>query len=275
MVTPMAVDRIVAEVLEDVAAREALVPFKEIKARSRDTAPPRDAAAALLRTGCGVIAEIRRVVPGKGPVPAVTDGESIAALARDFEEAGVHLLACHTGRRRFQGSPADLRAAREAVAVPMFCRDIIVDPYQIHEARYYGADMIPLQVELLGQARLESLLDRIESLGMTALAEVRTPAEADRAMAAGVSVVGVNAWPIGGGSLNVAAFGEIAPGLPESTVRVALGGVLSPRDLLSYAASGADAVVVGEGILLSEEPPARTRGLVAAGQHPACPSRKR
>ncbi len=273
MVTPMALDGLVATVLADVARREAVVPFKEIKARSRDTAPARDAYGGLLRHGCGVIAEIKRELPGKGPVTGIESLEDIANLARDFEDSGAHLIACQTEPLRFHGSLEDMRVAREAVELPMFCRDIILDPYQIHEARCYGADMVPLQVELLGQARLESLLDRIESLGMTALAEVRTPEEADRALVAGARVIGVNAWALTSRVLDRSAFSEIVPGLPPEILRIALGGVHSARELLNYAATGADAVVVGESILTSEDPAARTRSLVSAGQHPACPSR--
>src|SRR5699024_6549792 len=107
---------------------------------------------------------------------------------------GVHLMACHTEKRRFHGSLEDMAAAREATTVTMVCRDVIVDPYQIHEARCYGADAVTLQVAVLEQARLESLLDRTESLGMVALLEVRNPEEVDRAIQAGDREVGSNAW---------------------------------------------------------------------------------
>lgn len=273
MVTPMALDGIVDTVLKDVSRREAVVSFKEIKARSRDTEPARDAAGALLRTGCGVIAEIKRAVPGKGPITGVGSLEAIAGLARQFEEAGAHLVACQTEPHRFRGSLEDMQVARSAVELPMLCRDVIIDPYQIHEARCYGADMVPLQLELLDQARFESLTDRIESLGMTALAEVRTPEEADRAIAAGVRVIGVNAWSIASDVLNREKFAEIVPGLPPHILRIALGGVRTSRDLLKYASAGADGVLVGETVMSAEEPGQAARGFVAAGQHPACPSR--
>lgn len=156
----------------------------------------------------------------------------------------------------------------------MICRDIIVDPYQIHEARCYGADAVPLQVEILEQARLEALLDRIESLGMTAILEVRTCDEVDRAIKAGGSVVAINAWSVASDAINREAFSEIVPGLPESIVRIAIGGVNSPRNVLRYASQGADAVLVGEAIMAAQDPAAAARSLVAAGQHPACPSRK-
>lgn len=274
MPTPIAVDHLVAGVLADVAAREALVPFKEIKARSRDMDAPRDAAQALLRSGCSIITEIKRAVPYGGEIVHLEGPQSVASLARDLEDVGVHLMACQTDRRRFHGSLEDMRVARAAVEIPMLCRDIIVDPYQIHEARCYGADAIPLQVELLSQARLESLLDRVESLGMTAILEVRTCAEVDRVIKAGGTVVAINAWSLASDALNREAFSTISPGLPESMTRIAVGGVNSPRNVLSYASQGADAILVGESIMAAQDPMTLARSLVAAGQHPACPSRR-
>lgn len=262
-------EQIVQGVIEDVAAREAQLPFKEIKAMSRAAEPPRDAVAALERSGCGVIAEIKRATPFKGQIAQI---DSPALLAQDFEAGGARVIGCQTERRRFQGSLEDLRAVKAAVDVPVMSKDFIVDPYQIHEARYYGADMVPLVATALDQARLESLLDRIESLGMTALVEVHTPEEASRAIKAGAKVVGVNARDYRSMTVNREAFGEIAPGLPRETIRVAMSGVRKPTDLMRYASAGADAVVIGESLVTSAQPLNVVRTLVAVGMHPATPT---
>lgn len=272
MSQPLAVESIVAGILEDVAARESHTSFQDIKERSWKSSPPRDAVAALLRGGCSVVVELKRALPYKGPIGDFPT-DDISELARSFEQTGAHMIACQTEKLRFNGSLEDMWAVRQAVEVPVMIRDIIVDPYQIHEARFYGADIVPLQVELLGQARLVSLIDRIESLGMTAIAEVRSPEEADRALEAGVKIIGVNAWSINSTEIDKENFGSIVPGLPQDIVRIALGGVRTPRELLSYASIGADAVIVGEAIMASDDPVGVTRSLVAMGQHPACPSR--
>lgn len=274
MEATFAVDHIVNGVLEDVAVREAQVSFKEVKARSRAMDTPRDVCAALVRTGCSVITEIKRATPIQGPVTELVGPDAVAAMARNLEASGVHLMAVQTEARRFRGSLDDMQAAREATTVPMICRDIIVDPYQIHEARCYGADMVPLQVELLDNARMAALLDRIESLGMTALAEVRTPEEADRALKVGAKVIGVNAWSLASDTINRDAFHDIVPGLPTEVLRIAVGGVANPRNVLAFASAGADAVLIGQSVMSTADPAAATRRFVAAGQHPACPSRK-
>ena len=87
-------------------------------------------------------------------------------------------------------------------------------------------------------------------------------------------MVAINAWSVASDAINREAFSEIVPGLPESIVRIAIGGVNSPRNVLRYASQGADAVLVGEAIMAAQDPAAAARSLVAAGQHPACPSRK-
>lgn len=178
-------DEIIAGVVEDVAAREAQVSFQDIKAQSRLCAPPRDACGALLASGCGIIAEIKRAAPGQGllaEIPSPVD------LALELESGGAALIACHTERRRFHGSLTEMAKIRRHVSVPVMCRDFIVDPYQIHEARCYGADMVPLRVAALAQSRLVALIDRVESLGMAALVEVRDTAEASRALDAGLEL---------------------------------------------------------------------------------------
>ncbi|WJY68352.1 indole-3-glycerol phosphate synthase TrpC [Corynebacterium auris] len=269
-----AVDSVVDAVLRDVARREASVSFRDIKARSREMEPTRDARGALLRSGCGVIVEIKRTSPVHGPTaPFSASGQSVADVASAIEEGGAHLIACQTERLRFDGSLADMAAARAAVRLPVVCRDVIVDPYQIHEARCFGADMIPLQVGILDQHRLEALIDRAESLGMEVMAEVRTPEDADRALRAGATIVAVNSWTFDTNALNRHAFADIAPGLPTEVLKISLGGVRNARDLIDAAASGADAVLAAEAVMSQEDICAATRRLAAAGQHPACPSR--
>ncbi|MBP3087916.1 indole-3-glycerol phosphate synthase TrpC [Corynebacterium sp. sy017] len=262
-------DEIIAGVIEDVSAREAEISYKEMKARSYDCPPPRDAMAALKNVGCSIIAEVKKAAPGH----VIAHTIEPTALAAEFEAGGAHMIACQTERRNFKGSLEDMYAVRQAVSVPVMCRDFIIDPYQIHEARYYGADMIPLRVGALTQSRLESLIDRTESLGMTALVEVHTPAEATRAMQASAKVIGINARDLSTMTIDKKIFADIAPGLPQDTIRVALSGVRSSKELLTYASQGADAVVIGEELVRAASPRSFTRALVAAGQHPSCPSR--
>lgn len=261
-------DSILEGVRADVAAREAHVSLAEVKAAAESAPPPRNVLAALRAPGIAVIAEVKRASPSRGELAPIADP---AELARAYQNGGARVISVLTEERRFKGSLADLDAVRAAVTIPVLRKDFIVRPYQIHEARAHGADMLLLIVAALDQSALVSMLDRTESLGMTALVEVHTEEEADRALQAGAKVIGVNARDLKTLSVDRDCFARIAPGLPSDTIRVAESGVRGPADLLAYAGAGADAVLVGEGLVTSGDPRGAVADLVTAGAHPSCP----
>jgi indole-3-glycerol phosphate synthase len=261
-------DSILEGVRADVAAREAVVSLSEIKANAAAASPPLDVMAALREPGIGVIAEVKRASPSAGTLATISDP---AKLARAYEDGGARIISVLTEERRFQGSLDDLDAVRAAVSIPILRKDFVVQPYQIHEARAHGADMLLLIVAALDQSALASMLDRTESLGMTALVEVHTEQEADRALKAGARVIGVNARDLATLEVDRDCFARIAPGLPSNVIRIAESGVRHTGDLLAYAGAGADAVLVGEGLVKSNDPRAAVADLVTAGTHPSCP----
>lgn len=261
-------DSILDGVRADVAAREALLDFQAVKKAAAAAPSPRDAYAALHADGIGVIAEVKRASPSKGALADIPDP---AKLAHAYEDGGARVISVLTEGRRFHGSLADLDAVRAVVDVPILRKDFVVGPYQIHEARAHGADVILLIVAALEQDVLSSLIDRTESLGMTALVEVHTEEEADRALEAGASVMGVNARNLKTLEVDTDVFARIAPGLPTEVIRVAESGISGTADLLAYAGAGADAVLVGESLVTSGDPRAAVSELVTAGTHPSCP----
>jgi indole-3-glycerol phosphate synthase len=261
-------ESIIEGVREDLAARESAISFEEIKQRSAAAPPPHDVLAALHAPGVGVIAEVKRRSPSKGELAEI--GEP-ADLAADYAAAGARVISVLTEQRRFGGSLADFDAVRAKVSAPLLRKDFIVSPYQVHEARAHGTDMVLLIVAALEQNALVALLDRVESLGMTALVEVHTAEEADRALEAGAKVIGINARNLHTLEVDREVFGRIAPGLPADVLKIAESGVRGPSDLMAYAGSGADAVLVGEGLVTSDNPRVAVTQLVTAGSHPACP----
>jgi indole-3-glycerol phosphate synthase len=229
--------------------------------------PARDATAALTVPGVAVIAEVKRSSPSKGALATIADP---AALAREYESGGAAMISVLTEQRRFDGSLADLEAVRAVVQIPVLRKDFVVTPYQVWEARAHGADAVLLIVAALEQQVLVSLRERIESLGMTALVEVHDEAEALRALDAGARVIGVNNRNLRTLEVDRETFARIAPLLPSTTIRVAESGVRGPHDLLACAAAGANAVLVGEGLVKAEVPRQAVADLVAAGAHPSC-----
>ena len=261
-------DEILAGVREDLERRQLLVPLEQIRQLAADAPPPRDAHAALRRPGVGVIAEVKRSSPSKGQLAEIADP---ADLAGDYAAGGARCISVLTEGRWFGGSLDDLAAVRAAVEIPVLRKDFVVSSYQVHEARAHGADLVLLIVAALEQNVLVGLLERIESLGMTALVEVHDEEEADRALEAGAQVIGVNARNLRTLEVDRSVFERIAPGLPNSVVKIAESGVRGPHDLIRYASAGADAVLVGEGLVTQKSPREAVAELVNAGNHPATP----
>ena len=261
-------DEILAGVRDDLAARQQQVPMDEIRALAAAAPPARDAYSLLRKPGVGVIAEVKRASPSLGPIADIPDP---AELASEYAAGGARCVSVLTESRWFGGSLADFDAVRAAVDVPLLRKDFVISSYQVHEARAHGADLVLLIVAALEQNALVGLLERVESLGMTALVEVHNEDEADRALAAGARVIGVNARDLRTLEVDRSVFERIAPGLPNMVVKIAESGVRGPHDLIRYAAAGADAVLVGEGLVTQKSPRDAVAELVTAGSHPATP----
>jgi indole-3-glycerol phosphate synthase len=265
-------DDIIVGVREDLAEREQRVSLDELKEMSLRAPQALDGFGALRPGGAGqqrpvtVIAEVKRSSPRKGLLAAIGDP---AGLARDYEVGGASVISVLTEKRRFGGSITDLVDVRAAVDVPVLRKDFIVTPYQIWEARAHGADLVLLIVAALEQPTLVSLVERVHSLGMTALVECHEAGEIDRAVDAGARVIGVNARDLRTLEVDRSTFARVVDRIPDSIVKVAESGIRGPHDVLEYARAGADAVLVGESLVTGGDPRAAVADLVAAGVHPA------
>jgi indole-3-glycerol phosphate synthase len=259
-------DEILDGVRADLAERQRRVSLEQLKDMARRAPSPLDALAALRVEGVSVIAEVKRASPSRGTMASIDDP---AALAGDYEAGGARVISVLTERRRFGGSLDDLAAVRRAVQIPLLRKDFVVSSYQLWEARAHGADMALLIVAALEQSALVSLVERAISIGLLPLVEVHTEDELDRALDAGATVIGVNARDLGTLEVDRSIFGMLAPRIPDGVVKIAESGVRGPHDLLAYAASGADAVLVGESLVTEKDPRAAVADLVTAGSHPA------
>jgi indole-3-glycerol phosphate synthase len=259
-------DEILVGVRADLAERQAAVPLDDLKERAAHRSSPSDALAVLRQPGVGVIAEVKRASPSRGELAAIEDP---ASLAREYAAGGARVVSVLTEPRRFNGSLADLDAVRAAIDVPVLRKDFVVSSYQLWEARAHGADLCLLIVAALEQNALVSLVERTRSLGMTALVEVHDADEVSRAVDAGAEVIGVNARDLRSLEVDRSLFGRLAPLVPDTILKVAESGVRGPHDFLTYAAAGADAVLVGEGLVTDRDPRSAVAELVTVGAHPA------
>lgn len=259
---------IIAGVMEDLRVRESAVPMEEVKELALRAPDAKDAVSALRDSDGAVtiISEVKRSSPSKGELAAIPDP---ASLASTYERGGASVVSVLTEGRRFGGSLADLDAVRAAVDIPVLRKDFIVTPYQIHEARAHGADLVLLIVAALEQPALVSLLERVRSLGMEALVEAHSRLEVLRALEAGASVIGVNARDLTTLEVDRHTIEQVIDVIPEDVVAVAESGVSNAHDVFEYAKWGADAVLVGEALVTSGNPLESIRDMVSAGAHPA------
>ncbi|QDW29574.1 indole-3-glycerol phosphate synthase TrpC [Arthrobacter sp. KBS0702] len=259
-------DDINAGVREDMEARQRLVTLAELKERAAAAVPARDAWAALGgpsdRTQLKVIAEIKRRSPSKGALASIADP---ASLAVQYADGGAAVISVLTEQRRFNGSLADLDAVRAAVDVPLLRKDFMIDEYQIWEARAHGADLILLIVASLSDAQLHEYSALSRELGMNVLVETHTAGEVERAVAAGARIIGVNVRNLKTLDVDRSVFSELAAGIPAGALVVGESGVRGVDDVRHYAASGANAVLVGEALVSDATPRDRIAEFMAAG----------
>jgi indole-3-glycerol phosphate synthase len=259
-------DDILVDVRADLAARQQRVSLDELKARAADRPECLNPMPLLKGEGVAVIAEVKRSSPSKGALADISDP---AALAADYEAGGAAVISVLTEERRFGGSLDDLDAVRRAVDVPVLRKDFIVSSYQLWEARVHGADLVLLIVAALDQEALVSLVERARTLDLTPLVECHTVEEAERALAAGATVIGVNARNLRTLEVDRGVFARVAPHVPDHVACIAESGVRGPHDVMEYARAGADAVLVGESLVTGKDPRSAVADLVAAGAHPA------
>lgn len=251
-------DRIVAAKWREIAGLER--ERASLAAAAAEAPPPRDFEGALRHPGAvALIAEVKRRSPGAGPIrPDLEPAE----LARGYAEAGASALSVLTDRDHFGGTLEDLRVARKASGLPVLRKDFVVDPVQVLEARAAGADAVLLIVRILDRERLETLLQAARELGMAALVEAHDRSEVRRALDAGARVVGVNNRDLSRFETRLEVTLELASEVPEEILLVSESGIKAREDVARVGGAGADAVLVGEGLLTRPDPGAAARSLV-------------
>ncbi len=263
-------DDIIEGVREDMAARQALVSLDDLKAMVDKVHDAIPVIPVFKGDDVCVIAEVKRKSPSKGELAEIADPAALASL---YEDGGAHVISVLTEERRFKGTLADLDSVRKAVSIPILRKDFIVSSYQLWEARAHGADLALLIVAALDQNALTSLIERAKSLGLTPLVEVHDKEEVTRAIDAGAEVIGVNNRDLKTLQVNPQQFMEIAPHIPNHIVKIAESGIKDAHDLRMYASAGADAVLVGEALVIGKDPKKAVHDLVTAGAHPAAKHR--
>jgi len=256
----MFLDRIVAQTRADLVQRKRDYPLAEIQRLAESQPPPRDMLAAFApRSRVNLIAEVKRASPSKGMLaPHLNPVE----LARTYEKHGASVISVLTEPHFFLGSPDYLTAIKQAVTIPVLRKDFIVDEYQVHEARAWGADAILLICALLDDAQLKHLLTLAHVQRMHCLVEVHSRAEAQRAVNAGAVIIGVNSRDLTTFKMNPYLLRDIRHLLPPDRVVIAESGIHTVADARRLARYDVQGMLVGESLVVADDVPAQMRMLL-------------
>ena len=247
-------EKIVWEKDREVAIARERVTLEQLKKQVAELPATRDFLAAL-KAACrkpAVIAEVKKASPSKGVIREVFDP---VAIAQGYAAGGASCLSVLTDKQFFQGGFEVLVQVRQAVELPLLCKDFILSPYQLYQARAAGADAALLIAAILTDADMAYLLKVARALGLTVLVEVHDAAELERVLALdGVQLIGINNRDLATFDTDLAVTEQLTARYGEQIrakgcLLVSESGLFTRDDLDRVQSAGADAVLVGESLM--------------------------
>lgn len=253
-----ALQRIFDRKREEVATAKARVSVADLHALIRDAETPRGFLRAIQQSprGLALIAEVKKASPSQGLIRANFDA---AAVAKSYESAGADCLSVLTDVDFFQGHPENLRIARRSTGLPALRKDFLYDPYQVMEARAWGADAVLLIVAMLEPNQVTDLQAQAWELGMDVLVEVHTEAEVEVALGSKSTLIGVNNRNLADFTTDIAMSERLLPMITPYATAVSESALETRADLDRVQAAGARAVLIGTSFCASPDIEAKVR----------------
>lgn len=251
--------RLVLEARQDLQRRRHLVDADRFE-QSVAAYEPKDFVGALRQSQLAVVAEMKQRTPSMG---VLAEDYRPADLAHAYTDGGAAAISVLTHMAGFGGRVEHLRAVRAATRLPILRKDFVTDPFEVAETRACGADAVLLIVAALEKQQLRDLVALTRSRGIAALVEVHDEAETDAALEAGARAVGVNHRNLRDFSVDLGLTEKLRKLVPREVVLVAESGIHGAEDARRMREAGADAILVGELLMRSADPPAQIKELIA------------
>lgn len=251
----MALDRILPRTRRDLQVRMASTPLHALK--SRATLSTRSFHEALARPHTGMIMECKKASPSRGLIRSDFDVASIANAYKPFADA----ISVLTDAPFFQGSHDFLSIVAKVSQRPVLCKDFVVDPYQIYEARCHGAHAVLLMLSVLDDATYRRCVEVVAALGMDALTEVHDEHELERALSLGAPMIGINNRDLTTLNVDLNTTRKLAPLVPDDRIVICESGVFTHEDVRSLR-DMVDGFLVGTSLMKQARVDLAARGLV-------------
>jgi indole-3-glycerol phosphate synthase len=203
----------------------------------------------LAKDGLSFICEVKKASPSKG---VIAENFPFLDIAKSYEAAGADAISVLCETDYFKGSTTYLRIIASMVSTPCLCKDFIIDEFQIYEARSLGASAVLLICAVLDDDTLKKYLNIAHALGMSALVETHSVEEAERAISCGAEIIGINNRDLRTFNVDLNTTASVAKAVPKDKILVSESGIHSAEDISFVRSAGADAVLIGEAFMRSE-----------------------
>jgi len=244
----MILDAIIDHKRQEVEERKGRVSLCEIQERLPHAPRVKPFRDALRKDGISIIAEIKRRSPSRGDILPDVDAVELAAL---YEQAGARAVSVLCDNKYFGGSLDDLGKVANHTRLPCLCKEFIIDPYQLYEARFAGADAVLLIARVLTDDALGAFQQEAAKLGMASLVETHTESEIKRALAVGAPIIGINNRDLDTLEVDIQTTMRLKRLVPGGNVLVSESGIKTRREVKLLEENGVDALLIGESLLTS------------------------